>query len=60
MIECLDCSAPAEVVGGHEAAGVDFDGSDVLFWLAAIQCAAGHRYELVDESRTVKLQGLWE
>ena len=55
MIECLDCGAPAEVTGGHEMVGVDFDGTDALFWLAMVQCAAGHRYELVDEERTVKL-----
>lgn len=54
-LDCLECGAPAEDVGGHEAVGVDFDGSDALFWLAAIQCAAGHRYELVDEDRTVRL-----
>lgn len=55
MTECLECGAPAEEVGGHEMTGVDFDGSDALFWFSTIQCAAGHRYELVDESRTVKL-----
>ena len=41
-------------------AGVDFDGRDALFWLDLIQCAAGHRYELVDDNRTVYLQReLW-
>jgi len=60
MTECLDCSAPAEVIGGHESLGVDFDGRDALFWLDMIQCAAGHRYELVDDTRTVYLQReLW-
>lgn len=55
MTECLECGAPAEVIGGHGATGVDFDGSDAFFWLDAIQCAAGHRYELVNDERTVKL-----
>ena len=60
MTECLDCGAPAESIGGHEQAGVDFDGRDALFWLDLIQCAAGHRYELVDDTRTVYLQReLW-
>jgi hypothetical protein len=40
-------------------AGVDFDGRDALFWLDMIQCAAGHRYELVDDARTVYLEGIW-
>jgi len=60
MMECLDCSAPAEVMGGHEATGVDFDGREALFWLDMIQCAAGHRYDLVDDSRTVYLERIWD
>jgi hypothetical protein len=60
MTECLECSAPAEPIGGHEAVGVDYDGRDALFWLDMIQCAAGHRYELVDDTRTIYLQReLW-
>jgi hypothetical protein len=40
--------------------GVDYDGRDAVFWLDMIQCAAGHRYELVDDARTVYLQKeLW-
>jgi hypothetical protein len=35
--------------------GVDFDGKEALFWVDRILCAAGHRYCLVDENRTVKL-----
>jgi len=58
--ECLDCGAPAESIGGHEAAGVDFDGRDALFWLDMIQRAAGHRYELVDETRTIRLREPWD
>jgi hypothetical protein len=58
--DCLDCGAPADSVGGHEMVGVDYDGRDALFWLDMIQCAAGHRYELVDDTRTVYLQReLW-
>ena len=60
MTECLDCGAPADSIGGHEAAGVDFDGRDALFWLDMIQCAAGHRYELVDDTRTVYLERIWD
>ena len=55
MIECLECSAPADSIGGHELMGVDYDGREALFWLDMIQCAAGHRYELVNDERTVKL-----
>lgn len=55
MIECLECGAPAEFTdGGHEMAGVDFDGRDALFWMDMVLCAAGHRYHLVNEERTVK------
>ena len=57
--DCLDCGAPADSIGGHEQTGVDFDGTDALFWLDMIQCAAGHRYELVNEDRTVKLKEPW-
>ena len=57
--ECLECSAPADSIGGHEMVGVDYDGTDALFWLDLIQCAAGHRYELVNEDRTVKLKEPW-
>jgi len=57
MIECLDCGAPADSIGGHEMYGVDFDGRDALFWLDMVQCAAGHRYELIDNNRTVYLEG---
>jgi len=35
--------------------GVDFDGTDVLFWVNRILCAAGHTYCLVDEARTERL-----
>ena len=55
MLECLECGAPASVVGGHEATGVDFDGTDAFFWVDMIQCAAGCRYELVNDERTVRL-----
>jgi hypothetical protein len=60
MTECLDCGAPADSIGGHEMAGVDYDGRDALFWLDMIQCAAGHRYELVDDNRTVYLERIWD
>ncbi len=53
--DCFECGAPCEVQGGHWCDGVDFDGSDVRFWLANYLCAAGHRYHLVDEAKTVKL-----
>lgn len=55
LTECLECGAPAEVIGGHEMDGVDFDGRDAVFWFDLIQCAAGHRYELVNDEWTVKL-----
>jgi hypothetical protein len=59
VIECLECGAPAEVDGGHMMAGVDFDGRDAEFWADMIQCAAGHRYELIDNERTVYLKEPW-
>jgi hypothetical protein len=40
-------------------AGVDFDGRDAEFWADMIQCAAGHRYELIDNERTVYLKEPW-
>ena len=52
MTECLECGAPAEAHGGHELAGVDYDGRDADFWVDRILCAAGHRYDLVDNTRT--------
>jgi len=55
MLECLECGAPSERQGGHYMDGVDFDGGDAQFWVWKILCAAGHRYCLVDEDRTVKL-----
>ena len=55
MTECLECGAPAEIQESHQHDGVDFDGSDVVFWLDRILCAAGHTYCLVDESRTERL-----
>jgi len=58
--ECLECGAPADSVGGHEAVGVDFDGRDALFWMDLVQCAAGHRYELIDNDRTVYLERIWD
>ena len=53
-LTCLECGAPAETQGGHQMNGVDFDGTDALFWLDRILCAAGHVYELVNEEKTVK------
>ena len=58
MIEapnCLVCGVPAETLGGHEMTGVDFDGREALFWVWTIQCVMGHRYAVVDETRTVKI-----
>ena len=64
MIECMECGAPASVDGGHMLAGVDFDGRDAEFWVDRIICAAGHRYDLVDNTRTVYRQAalgeMWE
>lgn len=54
MTECLECGAPAEIISGCRADGVDFDGKEALFWLDLIVCAAGHKYHLVNEERTVK------
>ena len=53
--DCLECGAPAETQGGHHMEGADFDGTDVLFWVNRILCAAGHTYCLVDEARTERL-----
>lgn len=53
--ECLEpgCDqATSTTDGGHWVDGVDFDGVDVEFWLDKFMCAAGHRYHVVDESRT--------
>ena len=58
MIECLECGAPADTVDGHWADAAGFGvgmGVTERIWLDKIVCAAGHRYELVDESKTVKL-----
>ena len=48
----------------HMLAGVDFDGRDAEFWVDRIICAAGHRYDLVDNTRTVYRQAalgeMWE
>ena len=56
MTECLECGAPAETNGGHQLTGVDFDGRDALFWVDKILCAAGHHYDLVDNTKTVYRQ----
>ena len=54
--ECLenDCTqlAMTEIEGGHWADGVDFDGTEVEFWLDKWVCAVGHRYHIVDETKT--------
>lgn len=64
MNECLEpgCSAPADSVEGHwmEATGFGvgvFGGLGVTerIWLDKFVCAAGHRYEVVDEPKTVTL-----
>ena len=58
MLECLECGAPADTVDGHWADAVGFGtGTEATerIWMDKIVCAAGHRYHLVDESKTVKL-----
>ena len=54
-VDCLECGAPAAVVGCCEMAGVDFDGADAVFVMDKIRCIAGHMYHLVDEERSVRL-----
>lgn len=54
--DCVECDAPAETSGGHWADGVDFDGVPARFFLLKVLCAAGHRYCLVDEERTVRFE----
>jgi len=44
MIECAECGAPAEATGSALMTGVDYDGSDAVFEVLKIECAAGHRY----------------
>lgn len=41
---CEVCGAPAEVAWSSAAPGVDFDGSDALFDIQRVNCAAGHWY----------------
>lgn len=58
MLECLECGAPADTIEGHWADAVGFGtGTEATerIWMDKIVCAAGHRYHLVDESKTVKL-----
>ena len=51
MIECAECGAPAEATASTLMPGIDFDGSDALFEVLKIECAAGHRYnEMVEEA----------
>ena len=54
--ECLEpnCVQPvAKTDQGHWMSAVDFDGVDVELWADTYICAAGHRYHLIDESKTV-------
>jgi hypothetical protein len=52
-VECEECGAPAEVTGIKTMRGVDFDGSDALFTVETVHCAAGHRYIRIVEELTV-------
>ncbi len=49
MLECEVCGAPASVAFASPATGVDFDGSDAVFEIQRVNCAAGHWY-----TRTIK------
>ena len=55
MTECLECGAPADADGGHWMNAVGFGPGEERIWVDKVTCAAGHHYELVDESKTVKL-----
>lgn len=62
MSECLECGAPADTTEGHWMDAVGFGvevfgglGITERIWVDKIVCAAGHRYHLVDESKTVRL-----
>ena len=55
MNDCAECGVPAEVIGSRLMSGVDYDGSDALFTIEHIRCAAGHRYIRIVEELTVQL-----
>ena len=55
MTECLECGAPADADGGHWMDAEGFGPGPERIWVDSITCAAGHRYDLVDESKTVTL-----
>jgi len=44
MSDCKVCGAPIEVEQQTPLAMVDFDGSDGVFELLKVRCAAGHWY----------------
>lgn len=52
--ECLECGAPADIVGGHTMDANDSEG-DCELWADMILCVTGkHRYHLIDETRTIR------
>lgn len=55
MTECLICGAPADSAGGHWLVAEGFGPGTERIWIDKITCVVGHRYDLVDESKTVKL-----
>ena len=57
MRECLECGARAWWYGQCIMPGVDFDGSDAVFVMDKIECVNGHRYHLVNERKSVRLNG---
>ena len=56
LTECLEpgCNQLASQIesGGHWVDAADYDGADVELFLTKWMCTAGHRYHLVDESKT--------
>lgn len=51
---CPECGHPAVVKDRQETVhGVDYDGSDSIFAIVRIYCAAGHAFMAIDSDRTV-------
>ena len=55
MIECQICGAPADAAGSYWLVAEGFGPGAERIWVDHITCAAGHRYDAVDESKTVKI-----
>lgn len=46
---CVICGAPLEVTRSSILNGVDYDGSNGLFTLEHLACAAGCRYQRIED-----------